>query len=176
LYFLPLYSFLYVSWRTQSIQWAWAHRDYETLIFTILPSYIWLACLPLSVSIGSILIGGLLVALVVTLSHESEDILFDRETCFTANQFQCTRDIVCPDPITEYLFGGMQYQLEHHLFPFMPRYKNHTVRRIACCVCIRIYIYIYMCVCVSIFIAFVLVSSIPLLCEFLTSACNLTFQ
>lgn len=25
--------------------------------------------------------------------------------------------------MTEYLFGGMQYQLEHHLFPTMPRYN-----------------------------------------------------
>lgn len=31
--------------------------------------------------------------------------------------------MICPDPITEYLFGGMQYQLEHHMFPTMPRYK-----------------------------------------------------
>ena len=39
------------------------------------------------------------------------------------NQFLTTRNIECPDWITEYLFGGMQYQLEHHLFPTMPRYK-----------------------------------------------------
>ena len=38
-------------------------------------------------------------------------------------QFNGTRDIVCPDFVTEFLGGGMQYQLEHHLFPMMPRYK-----------------------------------------------------
>jgi fatty acid desaturase len=30
---------------------------------------------------------------------------------------------VCSNPFSEWLWGGMQYQLEHHLFPTMPRYK-----------------------------------------------------
>ena len=124
LYFLPLYVVLYASWRIQSIQFALQIKDYRALIFGIMPSYIWLACLPFGVALGSVALGGFLVAIVVTLSHESEEILFTRETCFTTNQFQSTRDIICPDPISEYLFGGMQYQLEHHLFPTMPRYKN----------------------------------------------------
>ena len=45
-------------------------------------------------------------------------------------QFQSTRDIDCPDPITEYLFGGMQYQLTHHLFPTLPRYKNAKLQKV----------------------------------------------
>ncbi len=126
-YFLPLYSLLYVSWRSQSFQFALANKDYKTLLFTIMPSYIWLLSLPLAVSIGSLLLGGVLVALVVTLSHESEEMLFEREPSYVINQFECTRDIVCPDFLTEYLFGGMQYQLEHHLFPTMPRYKYSRV-------------------------------------------------
>lgn len=126
-YFLPLYCFLYVSWRIQSLKHTWAKRDYKMFFFTILPSYIYLFSLPAVVSIGSVLLGGLLVALVVTLSHESEEMLFKREPSYAINQFRCTRDIICPDPITEYLFGGMQYQLEHHLFPTLPRYKSWQV-------------------------------------------------
>ena len=30
---------------------------------------------------------------------------------------------MCSNPFSEWLWGGMQYQLEHHLFPTMPRYK-----------------------------------------------------
>jgi fatty acid desaturase len=30
----------------------------------------------------------------------------------------------------EWLWGGMQYQLEHHLFPTMPKYKYAQVRPI----------------------------------------------
>eukprot|EP00050_Salpingoeca_kvevrii_P005693 m.285149 g.285149 ORF g.285149 m.285149 type:complete len:384 (+) comp11309_c0_seq1:192-1343(+) len=122
-YFLPLYSFLYVSWRSQSFLWELKRRNFRILLTTILPSYVWLACLPVAVSVGSILFGGLLVALVVTLSHESEEMFEEREPSYVTCQYTGTRDIVCPDPFTEYLFGGMQYQLEHHLFPTMPRYK-----------------------------------------------------
>lgn len=35
-------------------------------------------------------------------------------------QFRSTRDAVCSNPFSEWLWGGMQYQLEHHLFPTMP--------------------------------------------------------
>ena len=42
-----------------------------------------LACLPLAVSVGSVLLGGFLVAMVVTLSHESEEMLLDREPSFS---------------------------------------------------------------------------------------------
>lgn len=127
LYYLPLYTALYVSWRQQSLMWSWSHRDYVSLFVNIMPSYIWLATLPLAVSIGSVLLGGLLVAIVVTMSHESEEMLFEREPSYCVNQFVCTRNIVCPDFITEYLFGGMQYQLEHHLFPTLPRYKHPRI-------------------------------------------------
>merc|ERR1712146_320302 len=82
------------------------------------------ACLPLAVSVGSVLFGGLLVALVVTQSHEMEEYFhYDKPHNFVETQFKSTRDIICPDPVTEYLFGGMQYQLTHHLFPTLPRYK-----------------------------------------------------
>ncbi|XP_065178893.1 delta(6)-fatty-acid desaturase fat-3-like [Sycon ciliatum] len=122
IYFLMLYSLLYVSWRIQSVQRIWAGGDkFEMARMSI--NYIWLLCLPLSVSIMSILISGFLVAIVVTLSHESEDMKTSHEPSFVKNQFETTRDIVCPDPVTEWLFGGMQYQLEHHLFPTLPRYK-----------------------------------------------------
>jgi len=32
------------------------------------------------------------------------------------------------DFFTEWLWGGMQYQLEHHLFPIMPKYYYATVK------------------------------------------------
>jgi len=43
-------------------------------------------------------------------------------------QFDTTRDSNTADNIIlEWLFGGMQYQLEHHLFPTMPKYYYHRV-------------------------------------------------
>jgi len=123
-YYAPiLYCFLFISWRIQSFKFALGQKRYQDLLFKFLPGYIWLACLPLGVATASMLLSGFLVAIVVTLSHESEEFSFDRQTSFVKMQFNGTRDIACPDPITEYLCGGMQYQLIHHLFPTMPRYK-----------------------------------------------------
>lgn len=131
IYAWPLYSLLYVAWRYSSLQRAVDDRDWKMLLFTLLPGYVWLACLPLAVSVGSVLFGGLLVALVVTQSHEMEPMRHDdTPSNFAITQFESTRDILCPDWITEYLFGGMQYQLTHHLFPTLPRYKYRRLQPI----------------------------------------------
>lgn len=132
LYALPLYSLLYVSWRQQSLVRAVVDRDWKTLILHLLPGYLWLLWLPVVVSVGSILLGGLLVALVVTQSHEMEEFIPPNTgpLSFAETQFKSTRDIDCPDWVTEYLFGGMQYQLTHHLFPTLPRYKNRRLQKV----------------------------------------------
>merc|ERR1711865_1180844 len=75
----------------------------------------------LTVTISSIFIAGTFVAFVVTLSHESEELHHGEPEEFIAAQFKSTRDIVCPNALMEWFFGGMQYQLEHHLFPTLPR-------------------------------------------------------
>ena len=41
-----------------------------------------------------------------------------------------TRDFKCSNPIFEYLSGGMNYQIEHHLFPIMPRYKYPALQKV----------------------------------------------
>eukprot|EP00038_Savillea_parva_P005896 m.160559 g.160559 ORF g.160559 m.160559 type:complete len:393 (-) comp11960_c0_seq1:258-1436(-) len=123
-YALPLYSLIYATWRFNSLEYALRKNDQKTLLYKLLPGYIWLLCLPLTVSIGSILLGGWLVAVVVVQSHEAEEMIVgDKPESYAETQFKGTIDIDCPDPITEYWFGGMQYQLTHHLFPTLPRYK-----------------------------------------------------
>eukprot|EP00051_Salpingoeca_urceolata_P032182 m.14560 g.14560 ORF g.14560 m.14560 type:complete len:394 (+) comp4844_c0_seq1:155-1336(+) len=129
LYFLPLYSFLYASWRLQSFKLEFARGNKEFLAYA-LAGYLWLACLPWYVAIGSVLTGGLFVAIVVTVSHESEEILTEREPSFVVNQFRATRDIACPDFFTEYFFGGMQYQLAHHLVPTVRSYHLPQIKPI----------------------------------------------
>merc|ERR1712194_942539 len=41
-----------------------------------------------------------------------------------------TRNAVMTNPFSEWLWGGMQYQLEHHLFSAMPRSKYPKLRKI----------------------------------------------
>lgn len=131
-YFLPAYSLLFVSWRQQSMWRAIIDKDYKQIFTTLLPGYVWLLCMPWLVSIGAMLLSGLLVAIVVTQSHECEEFVAAGAGpgSYVLEQFQSTRDIDCPDPITEYLFGGMQYQLTHHLFPTLPRYKNAKLQKV----------------------------------------------
>ncbi|EDQ91338.1 uncharacterized protein MONBRDRAFT_6483 [Monosiga brevicollis MX1] len=127
IYFPLPYTLLFASWRLESLKWSIANRDYKMFFLAILPGYVWLALLPFKVVLASILVSGFLVAIVVTMSHESEELLLEREPSYVTNQFLTTRDVQCLDWVTEYLFGGMQYQLEHHLFPTMPRYKYRAL-------------------------------------------------
>jgi fatty acid desaturase len=82
------------------------------------------------VAIGSILVGGFLVAIIVTATHQSEEMLFDSNRPFIETQFLTTCDASCENFLMEWLWGGMQYQLEHHLFPTMPKYKYAQLRPI----------------------------------------------
>ncbi|KAI8320873.1 delta-6-fatty acid desaturase [Martensiomyces pterosporus] len=60
----------------------------------------------------------------ITLSHfamstESPDPV--RE-CFAARQVRTTMDVVCHRAL-DWFHGGLQFQVEHHLFPRLPRHK-----------------------------------------------------
>jgi len=123
LYFLPVYSLLYASWRYQSLVFTWEKKMWGEFSLLCL-SYVWMfSCLQWWVVIGAILFGGFLVAVVVTASHQSEELIHRNETYnFITAQFRSTRDAHSDNPFMNYLWGGMQYQLEHHLFPTMPRY------------------------------------------------------
>jgi fatty acid desaturase len=59
----------------------------------------------------------------VTTSHQSEELLFEPEHDWVRMQFRTTRDAEPSNPLWAWLWGGMQHQLEHHLFPTMPRYR-----------------------------------------------------
>lgn len=129
-YFLPLYSILYVSWRQQSLLYAWRTRNVGELCALVV-AYSWLfGALPLRVAVGSVLLGGFLVGVVVTATHQSEEMIpkSDRSRYdFVRDQFVTTRDAVAGHRWVGWLWGGMQYQLEHHLFPTMPKYYYGTV-------------------------------------------------
>ena len=82
------------------------------------------------VALGSILVGGFLVATIVTATHQSEQMLTDSYHSFVETQFLTTCDVQCDNFFMEWLWGGMQYQLVHHLFPTMPKYNYARIRLI----------------------------------------------
>jgi len=127
-YYHIVYAFLYVSWRMQSIQYNLA-RPEKLEVFLMFINYVWLICLPIKVALLSIIIGGFLVAEVVTATHQSEDIIDTPSFSFVDDQFRTTRDVEIDSVVINYLWGGMQYQLEHHLFPTMPKYRYPALRQ-----------------------------------------------
>lgn len=130
-YYMIVYAFLYFSWRLQSILFVIGSKK-TSEIALLVAGYAWLLLwLPIQVSVGSVLLGGWLVAVVVTSNHQPEPMLeTNAKYNFIVDQCVTTRGVICPDWVTEYLFGGMQYQLEHHLFPIMPKYRYRAVRPI----------------------------------------------
>jgi len=67
--------------------------------------------------------GGFLIALVVTYNHNS-CIKFSEQSRllnnFAALHILTTRNMN-PSPLVDWFWGGLNYQIEHHLFPTMPR-------------------------------------------------------
>mmetsp|Transcript_106878 Transcript_106878/g.312446 ORF Transcript_106878/g.312446 Transcript_106878/m.312446 type:complete len:496 (-) Transcript_106878:73-1560(-) len=80
-----------------------------------------LLALPFPVICSFIALAGLICGTILTTSHLNEDLHIDFQHDWVSAQFRSTRGAVTRCGFTEWLWGGMQYHLEHHLFPTMPR-------------------------------------------------------
>eukprot|EP01129_Flabellula_baltica_P002505 TRINITY_DN12319_c0_g1_i1.p1 TRINITY_DN12319_c0_g1~~TRINITY_DN12319_c0_g1_i1.p1 ORF type:complete len:467 (+),score=81.56 TRINITY_DN12319_c0_g1_i1:139-1401(+) len=78
-------------------------------------------------------IGGAGIALVVFMNHYACEKLsedeYDENHSFITLQLSSTRNIH-PGLITDWLCGGLNYQVEHHLFPTVPRNKLNALKPI----------------------------------------------
>jgi len=122
--YLPLpMSFLFLIWRVDSIRVAIERKDVKEMVgLAAHYAFMFYFVSPLTF-LGAMFISGFMTATITTVTHQSEEIFFDENPEFVDGQFRSTRDAVCSNPFSEWVWGGMQYQLEHHLFPAMPRYK-----------------------------------------------------
>lgn len=77
-----------------------------------------------------ILLSGLITAIITTATHQSEEMFAEFNPDFVENQFRTTRDAAVRNPFSKWVWGGMQYQIEHHLFPSMPRSKYPALQPI----------------------------------------------
>jgi len=130
MYGYPLLSIMFWLWRLHSAQCAWERKDKKELALLAI-NYTWLAtCMPLGVAIGSIFFSGFIVGSLVSATHQSEEIMtYGEGDEYVLGQFRSTRDAECVfGPLETWIWGGMDTQLEHHLFPTMPRYKYHKLR------------------------------------------------
>lgn len=124
LYWMLPYSMLFAIWRIDSIKVAFKRKLWGEVAGMGLHYAMLFALFPVKVLLPALFISGLLTAIIVTVSHQNEEIHMDgpHKLGYVEAQFQSTRDYICGNPVFEYMAGGMNYQLEHHLFPTMPRY------------------------------------------------------
>lgn len=133
IFFIP-FSFMFALWRVDTMKVIvsaveekrpnakkelWALLTHYFVMLTILPFNVW---------VPAVFVSGLMSALIVTPTHQSEEFFEDYQPDFVTAQFMSTRNAVMTNPFSEWLWGGMQYQLEHHLFPSMPRSKYPKLR------------------------------------------------
>eukprot|EP00440_Ansanella_granifera_P041860 gb/GFBE01045384.1/.p1 GENE.gb/GFBE01045384.1/~~gb/GFBE01045384.1/.p1 ORF type:complete len:514 (+),score=86.51 gb/GFBE01045384.1/:1-1542(+) len=132
------FSMLFVIWRVDSVKVLWnelkkkrprkgARAEALMLVAHWVAVF---ALVPLKVVPMYILLSGLITAIITTSTHQSEELFEDFNPDFVDNQFRTTRDASVRNPISKWVWGGMQYQLEHHLFPSMPRSKYPALQPI----------------------------------------------
>ena len=121
IYYMIPFSFLKFSWRLQSVP---AASILELILFSthyIIGIYVFGAKL----FFISILIDGEISAMVTTLNHDAE-VKTGTPGDFFQQTLQTTVDIDVPWGIS-FLFGHMQYQTIHHLFPYIPSYRYENL-------------------------------------------------
>jgi len=135
IFFIP-FSALFALWRYDTIQVVidsiekkrpaakdelYAVMAHYALVLTFFPPQVW---------IPAVFLSGLMSALIVTPTHQSEELFEEYQFDWVTAQFTSTRNAVTTNPFSEWVWGGMQYQLEHHLFPTMPRQKYPLLKPI----------------------------------------------
>lgn len=133
IFYIP-FSMLFALWRVDSVTTAvgaveQGRPDAKEELYSLLIHYFILFNLfPVNVWVPAVFMSGLVSALIVTPTHQSEELFEDYQPDWVTAQFESTRNAVTTNPFSEWLWGGMQYQLEHHLFPSMPRSKYPSLR------------------------------------------------
>uniref|UniRef100_A0A7S1YLP1 Cytochrome b5 heme-binding domain-containing protein n=1 Tax=Grammatophora oceanica TaxID=210454 RepID=A0A7S1YLP1_9STRA len=133
IFYIP-FSMLFAVWRVDTLTVAVdaiekKRPDAKNELYQLLGHYFVLfTVFPPNVWVPAIFLSGLMSALIVTPTHQSEELFEDYQPDWVTAQFQSTRNAVMTNPFSEWLWGGMQYQLEHHLFPSMPRSKYPALR------------------------------------------------
>jgi fatty acid desaturase len=73
------------------------------------------------VFLGAQAVAGLYLAAIVAPNHKGMPVWSDdRPPSFLEQQVLGSRNLR-PHRLTDFFFGGLNYQVEHHLFPTMPR-------------------------------------------------------
>ena len=134
-YAYALYGITFWAWRVASVADVLRRRDALEAGAIALNAALMLTLYPVAVAAGGITLGGFLVGALVSATHQSEGVVYGCAAAprpFVEAQFASTRDADAGcGPLgaaVAWLWGGMDTQLEHHLFPTMPRYRYAALR------------------------------------------------
>ena len=148
-YFLPLLLLEGLGIRLASIQFWWQRRQSRYLVvepllmglhFLLYFGLLFYFLSPWQV-LGFVLVHqglfGLYYGLVFAPNHKGMLIIDKNNPLdFLRTQVLTTRNVK-PGFITDFWYGGLNYQIEHHLFPLMPRNKLGEARKIIKAFCHR---------------------------------------
>lgn len=127
------YSILFLYWRFDSIRYVLKDKKWGEAARLAAHWAAFSALVPFRLLLASVWLSGLITATIVTVTHQSEEIFLGdtlRKYDFVEAQFRSTRDAKCNNWFSDVLWGGMQWQLEHHLFPTMPRYRYPALSKV----------------------------------------------
>ncbi len=115
---------------TESLLMALHLVVYLGLLFYVLS--VWQAVLFIAVHQGLL---GLYMGSVFAPNHKGMPLLEKgNQLDFVRRQVLTSRDLKA-HPVTDFLYGGLNYQIEHHLFPSMPRNKLREAQPIVRAFC-----------------------------------------
>jgi hypothetical protein len=86
------FSALFAMWRFDSIRVALQQRLWGELACQAVHYALLLALVGPAMALGHVVVGGLLTATIVTVSHTAEEMLMDDDLSFVDAQFRTTRD------------------------------------------------------------------------------------
>ncbi|MFY8127155.1 MAG: fatty acid desaturase family protein [Chitinophagaceae bacterium] len=165
IYFWVLYSFLYVFWifftdykkyfskhigqfplKQMSIKqhiMFWVVKIYHALVFIVVPIYTvgWASWL-----VGFLIVtlfAGFILSIVFQLAHTVEHTSFPLvtestnklEDEFAAHQIKTTANFATNNKLVSWLVGGLNFQIEHHLFPKISHVHYPAISNIIKAVC-----------------------------------------
>ena len=108
------------------------HLVYFVILFTTLPVGLALASFGLKIGVFGLLLGG-----VFALNHIGRPtVAADLQIDFLHRQVLMSRNVK-DGPVVWFFMGGLQYQIEHHLFPVVPRPNLPAVQHLVRQYCAR---------------------------------------
>jgi acyl-lipid Delta6-acetylenase / acyl-lipid (9-3)-desaturase len=140
---VPVLALARINWVAQSFLWAIRAPDVRRRgleIVSLIGHHAWslgvLFLLPdwptrIAFFLIAQLVSGLLTASVFLVGHNARPIYLREEAPgFYALQCNSTQNVRAPFG-TRWFFGGLDHQIEHHLFPTMPRHNHvHIVKAV----------------------------------------------